>query len=41
MSNEKRVLNLLPPNDPRVRSAIAPFNNDMLKEHNFSVNLRK
>jgi peptide deformylase len=35
MSNEKRVLNLLPPNDPRVRSAIAPFNNDMLKEHNF------
>ncbi len=29
---EKRELKLIPPNDPRVLSAIAPFQNDMLKE---------
>jgi peptide deformylase len=27
-------LQLIPPNDPRVCSAIAPFSDDMLKEHN-------
>jgi peptide deformylase len=32
---EKRLLNLIPPSDPRVLSAIAPFNDDMLKEHEF------
>jgi len=28
-------LKLIPPNDPRVLSAIAPFNDDMLKEEGF------
>jgi len=32
---EKRELKLIPPNDPRVLSAIAPFQNDMLKEEGF------
>ena len=27
-------LKLIPPTDPRVQSAIAPFNDDMLKEEN-------
>lgn len=35
MSNEIKIYNLIPPNDPRVRSAIAPFADDMLKEHGF------
>ena len=26
-------LKLIPPSDPRVQSTIAPFQNDMLKEH--------
>ena len=30
-----KELKLIPPSDPRVQSAIAPFNNDMLKEHDF------
>ncbi len=30
-----RELKLIPPNDPRVRSAIAPFTDDMLKEEGF------
>lgn len=30
-----KTLTLIPPSDPRVLSAIAPFNDDMLKEHNF------
>jgi len=29
-----RELELIPPTDPRVQSAIAPFNDDMLKEEN-------
>ena len=32
---EKRELKLIPPNDPRVLSTIAPFQNDMLKEEGF------
>ena len=28
-----KELKLIPPNDPRVQSAIAPFTDDMLKEH--------
>ena len=30
-----RELKLIPPSDPRVLSAIAPFKDDMLKEHDF------
>tara|TARA_B100000900_G_C20337654_1_gene616870 strand:- start:31 stop:690 length:660 start_codon:yes stop_codon:yes gene_type:complete len=30
-----KELKLIPPTDPRVQSAIAPFQDDMLKEHNF------
>lgn len=30
-----KELKLIPPTDPRVQSAIAPFTDDMLKEHNF------
>ena len=30
-----KELKLIPPTDPRVQCAIAPFNNDMLKEHDF------
>jgi len=30
-----KELTLIPPTDPRVQSAIAPFTDDMLKEHNF------
>jgi len=30
-----KELKLIPPNDPRVQCAIAPFNNDMLQEEGF------
>jgi peptide deformylase len=30
---KERFLQLIPPSDPRVMSAIAPFTDDMLKEH--------
>ena len=30
-----KEIKLIPPSDPRVQSAIAPFSDDMLKEHNF------
>lgn len=30
-----KELQLIPPNDPRVKTAIAPFSDDMLKEHDF------
>ena len=30
-----KELKLIPPTDPRVQSAIAPFQDDMLKEHDF------
>ena len=30
-----KKLELIPPTDPRVQSAIAPFNNDMLKDEGF------
>jgi len=30
-----KELKLIPPNDPRVQTAIAPFTDDMLKEHDF------
>ena len=30
-----KELNLIPPSDPRVQTAIAPFTDDMLKEHDF------
>ena len=33
--NQHRRLKLIPPTDPRVQSAIAPFNNDMLKDEGF------
>ena len=32
---EKKPLILIPPTDPRVQSAVAPFNNDMLKDEGF------
>ena len=32
---EKQPLKLIPPTDPRVVSAIAPFNDEMLKEHGY------
>ena len=32
---EKQTLKLIPPTDPRVQSAIAPFNNEMLKENGY------
>ena len=32
---EKQPLKLIPPSDPRVVSAIAPFNDEMLKEHGY------
>jgi len=37
MTKEKEIreLKLIPPNDPRVQSAIAPFHDDMLKEEGF------
>ena len=31
-----KELKLIPPNDPRVKTMIAPFNNDMLKEEGFN-----
>ena len=30
-----KELKLIPPTDPRVQTAIAPFTDDMLKEHDF------
>jgi peptide deformylase len=30
-----KELKLIPPTDPRVQSAVAPFSNDMLKEYDF------
>ena len=30
-----KELKLIPPSDPRVQTAIAPFNDDMLKEEGF------
>ena len=30
-----KELKLIPPTDPRVQTAIAPFTDDMLKEHGF------
>ena len=32
---EKQELKLIPPSDPRVQSAIAPFSDDMLAEHGY------
>ena len=32
---EKQPLKLIPPTDPRVQSAIAPFNDEMLKDHGY------
>ena len=32
---EDRELKLIPPNDPRVLTAIAPYSDDMLKDENF------
>ena len=33
--DKERILTLVPPSDPRVQSAVAPFTDDMLKEHKF------
>ena len=33
--NNMKELKLIPPTDPRVQTAIAPFTDDMLKEHDF------
>ena len=33
--SEKRILKMVPPNDPRLLSKIAPYQDDMLKEHDF------
>ena len=30
-----KELKLIPPSDPRVQSAVAPFNNDMLKDEGY------
>jgi len=35
VTSTSKELKLIPPTDPRVQSAIAPFQDDMLKEHNF------
>tara|TARA_B100001996_G_scaffold313960_1_gene256462 strand:- start:1286 stop:1858 length:573 start_codon:yes stop_codon:yes gene_type:complete len=35
MSEEKRILQMVAPNDPRLLSKIAPFVDDTLKENNF------
>ena len=32
---EKRILEMVPPTDPRLLSKIAPFQDDTLKEHDF------
>ena len=32
---EKQPLKLIPPTDPRVVSAITPFNDEMLKEYDY------
>ena len=32
---EKKILHMVAPNDPRLLSKIAPYNDDMLKEHGF------
>ena len=34
---EKQPLKLIPPADQRVQSAIAPFNDEMLKEHAIKI----
>lgn len=33
--DNERELRLIPPTDPRVMSAVAPWTDDLLKEHNF------
>ena len=33
--SEKRILKMVPPNDIRLLSKIAPYQDDMLKEHDF------
>ncbi len=33
--SEKRILKMVPPNDPRLLSKIAPYQDDMLKENDF------
>ena len=35
LEKKERELRLLPSNDPRVMSAVAPWTDDLLKEHNF------
>ncbi len=35
MTDKIQELKLIPSNDPRILSSIAPFNDDMLKEFNF------
>ena len=35
MSKEKRILQMVPPNDPRLLSKIAPYSDDDLKLHDF------
>ena len=35
--SEKRILKMVPPNDPRLLSKIAPYQDDMLKENNFII----
>ena len=41
VTSTSKELKLIPPTDPRVQSAIAPFQDDMLKEHNFKDRKRK
>ena len=33
--SEKRILQMVAPSDPRLLTKIAPYQDDMLKEHNF------
>ena len=33
--SEKRILKMVPPNDIRLLTKIAPYQDDMLKEHDF------
>ena len=35
--SEKRILKMVPPNDIRLLSKIAPYQDDMLKEHDFKI----
>ena len=35
--SEKRILKMVPPNDPRLLSKIAPYQDDMLKDFDLTL----